>query len=303
VTDIPLPGGASRFDYQSLDPATGRLYVAHMGAGQLVVFDTKTQSVAGTVAGLPSVTGVLAVADLGRVYAAVAGDHQVAAIDARSLKVVARAGRIRFPDGLDYAPDARRVFVSDEAGGGEAVIDAATNTVAATIDLGGEAGNTQYDPGSGCILVAVQTRDQLVALDPVAARVYGRLDLGSGCRGPHGFALDPRARLAFVSCEDNARLLVVDLGAGQVTATFPLGWRPDVLAFDPGWRRLYVASESGTVSGFDERGVTLRPAGEVTMPHAHSVAVDPATHLVYFPLENVGGRPVLRIMAPAPPGA
>jgi hypothetical protein len=35
------------------------------------------------------------------------------------------------------------------------------------------------------------------------------------------------------------------------------------------------------------------------MPHAHSVAVDPATHLVYFPLENVGGQPVLRIMAPA----
>ena len=26
------------------------------------------------------------------------------------------------------------------------------------------------------------------------------------------------------------------------------------------------------------------------------VAVDPATHRVYFPLENVGGRPVLRVM-------
>jgi hypothetical protein len=31
-------------------------------------------------------------------------------------------------------------------------------------------------------------------------------------------------------------------------------------------------------------------------PNAHSVAVDPATHRVYFPLENLQGHPVLRIM-------
>ena len=31
---------------------------------------------------------------------------------------------------------------------------------------------------------------------------------------------------------------------------------------------------------------------------AHTVAVDPTTHRVYFPLANVGGRPVLRVMAP-----
>jgi hypothetical protein len=31
-------------------------------------------------------------------------------------------------------------------------------------------------------------------------------------------------------------------------------------------------------------------------PNAHTVAVDPVTHRVYFPLENVGGHPVLRVM-------
>jgi hypothetical protein len=33
-------------------------------------------------------------------------------------------------------------------------------------------------------------------------------------------------------------------------------------------------------------------------PNAHTVAVDPATHRVYFPLENLGGRAVLRVMKP-----
>jgi len=32
--------------------------------------------------------------------------------------------------------------------------------------------------------------------------------------------------------------------------------------------------------------------------NAHVVAVDPATHRVYFPLANAGGRPVVRVMQP-----
>jgi hypothetical protein len=35
-----------------------------------------------------------------------------------------------------------------------------------------------------------------------------------------------------------------------------------------------------------------------SMPHAHTVSVDPETHLVYFPLHDVDGHPVPRIMRP-----
>ena len=38
VAEIPLLGPAVRFDYQSFD---GRLYVAHMNADHLVVFDAQ----------------------------------------------------------------------------------------------------------------------------------------------------------------------------------------------------------------------------------------------------------------------
>lgn len=301
VADVPMPGSASRFDYQSVEPTTGRLYIAHMGAGQLIVFDTATHRVVGTVDSLPTVTGVLAVPELQRVFAAAAGSHDVAVIDARSLQVVARVGEIGFPDGLAYAPQAKQVFVSDESGGGELVIDATTNKAVTTIDIEGEAGNTHYDPGSGCILVAVQTANQLVAIDPTMDRVIGRFDLDRGCQTPHGFLIDAPRRLAFVTCEDTAKLLVVDLTTMQVTATEAVGDGPDVLAFDPGWRRLYVASESGVVSVFDAWGAGLQPVGEYRAPHAHSIAVDPTTHRVYLPIENVDGKPVLRIMAPRPP--
>jgi DNA-binding beta-propeller fold protein YncE len=301
VADAPLPGSASRFDYQSLDPTTGQLFIAHMGADQIVVFDTKTQQVIGTVDGVKTPTGVLIVPALGRLFVAATGNHDVAVIDARSLRVIAHVSRIGFPDGLAYAPPAQRVFVSDESGGGELVIDATTNTAVTTIDIGGEAGNTQYDIGSGCILVAVQNRDQLVAIDPRTDRLVGRYDLSPACRTPHGFLIDAPRRLAFISCEDNAKLLVVDLTTMRVTGTYPVGDSPDVLAFDPGWQRLYVASESGVITGFDERNGGLQPIGAYQAPHAHSVAVDPRTHRVYLPLENIDGKPVLRILAPSPP--
>jgi YVTN family beta-propeller protein len=300
VTDIPIPGSASRFDYQSFDETMGRLYIAHMGADQVVVFDTSTQQIIATVGDVQTPTGVLAVPELGRVFVAAAGSHDVAVIDAERLDVIAHTGQIGFPDGLDYAPTVKQVFVSDESGGGELVIDATTNKVVTTIDIGGEAGNTHYDPGSGCILVAVQSQNQLAVIDPTTDRLVGRYDLDADCQTPHGFLIDASRRRAFVTCEDNARLLVLDLQTMQVTATHPVGDGPDVLAFDPNWRRLYVASESGVVSVFDEEKQGLTPVGEYAAPHAHSVSVDPATHQIYLPLENVEGTPVLRILEPVP---
>ncbi|HTT67513.1 MAG TPA: YncE family protein [Gemmatimonadales bacterium] len=300
VADVPLPGPAVRFDDQSLDLRSDRLYIAHMGADQIVVFNVKSRRVEGTIDGVPGVTGVWAVPDLGRVYASVSRLHHVAVIDARSLRVVARVGDVGFPDGIAYAPDQGKVYVSDAAGGGELVIDARASRVAGTIPLGGEAGNTVYDPGSRCILVAAQTRNQLWVIDPAGDRVLGRFDLQGGAR-PHGMVIDAARRLAFVANEGDATLLTVNLRNMKVVGQASVGQGPDVLALDPGWGRLYVASEIGTVAVFSEAGGGLVREGEIHIPNAHSVAVDPRTHLVYLPLENVGGRPLLRIMAGTPP--
>ncbi|HZT42479.1 MAG TPA: YncE family protein [Chthonomonadaceae bacterium] len=298
VADVSLPGGTTRFDYQSFDPQTGRLYLSHMGDGHLVVFDTKTNRVVANLPGFPSVTGVLFVPELKRVYASAAGSHEVVAVDAGSLKILARISGAQFPDGLAYAPDEGKVFVSDESGGADLVIDAYTNKRLARIPLGGEAGNTHYDPMSHRIFVAVQTRNEMAAIDPKTDRIVARYAL-PGSDFPHGFTIDSPHRLMFVSCEGNAKLLVVDMRSMKVTATFSVGKDPDVLAFDPSLKRLYVSSESGTVSVFEEKGAALVPLGNIFAPNAHTVSVDSRTHRVYLPLKNVGGRPVLRILEPS----
>src|SRR5689334_22380285 len=135
VADVPLPGSAVRFDYQSLDKSGGRLYIAHMNANQLVVFDMRNRTVISNLDGFPSVHGVWAVPELGRVYASTTGEHTVTVVEMATLKIIARIGPIKYPDGIAYAPEAKRVFVSDEHGDADAVIDTNKNSLVTTIPL------------------------------------------------------------------------------------------------------------------------------------------------------------------------
>jgi DNA-binding beta-propeller fold protein YncE len=295
VADVPLPGPAVRFDYQSLNPADGRLYIAHMNADQLVVFDTKKREVVANLDGFHRIHGVLAVPELGAVFASVTGDHEVNVVEQTRLKTTATVGPIKYPDALAYAPTVQRVFVSDEHGNADAVIDATNNTLVTSIPLGGDAGNTVYDSVADRIYVAVHGKNELVTIDPLRARITARTPL-TWLDDPHGIALDVEDRLAFVAGQTNNKLVVVDLNSMQSGPPLSVGRDPDVLAFDAVAKRLYVAAESGQIKIFQEANRSLEQIGQLDLPHGHTVAVDSKTHLVYFPLENLGGKPVLRIM-------
>jgi len=299
VADVPLPGNATRWDYASLDAKRHHLFLAHLGDSAVVVFDTAQRKVIATIPDVSHVHGVLYVPQRDRVYASATGTNEVVAIDARTFKIVARMPGGDYPDGMAYAPGVHKLYVSDEHGGTDTVIDVVNNKRIATIPLGGEVGNTQFDPVSRHIFVNAQTRDQLVEIDPATDKVVARINL-PGAKGNHGLYIDAPARLAFVACEGNDKLLVLDLASRKTVASFDVAKDPDVLAFDPtlGW--LYVAGESGQVSVFKVRGQTVSALGTARLgPNAHVVAADSVTHEAFFPLKPAHGKPMLRITRPS----
>jgi YVTN family beta-propeller protein len=298
VADIPLPGGDSRFDYQSIDPDRHLLFITHLGADSVIVFDLQSQRITKDIADVHKPHGVLAVPELNKAYASEAHRNDVVVIDEDALRVVKRVKTGRYPDGIAYDPVNRKLFVSDEAGKTVTVIDAHSDEAIRDIGMGGEVGNTQYDPVSRLIYSADQTNNRLVAIDPRNDTVAGSYPL-PGCRGAHGFYVEPATHYALVTCEDNHAFLALDLDARRVVATDSVGGAPDVLAFDHGRHRLYVASESGVVSVFDVQRNAVRKTGERFLGgNAHTVSVDQQTHRIYLPLRNVDGRPVLRVMEP-----
>lgn len=298
VRDIPLPGHATRWDYQSFDASRQQLAIAHLGDSTVVVVDPAAGKVTGTVSGIRDVHGVLLVPEQKRLYATATGSNQLVVIDAQTLQVIARAPTGRYPDGLAYAPDVQKIYVSDARGQSETVIDARTNQRIATIPLGGSVGNTQYDSGTQHIFVNVQGRRELVEIDPATDKIVQRNAL-QGAEGNHGLLIDAKRRLAFIACEGNDRLLVFDLKTAAVVATFPIAGEPDVLAFDNSKGLLYVAGEGGTVTLFSVTDDGVRPAGELQIGmNAHTIAVNPDSHEVYLPLNRPDGKAVLRVMKP-----
>src|SRR5215470_15083708 len=261
LADVPLSGGTTRFDYQSFDSNSGRLYIAHLGSDLMTVFDVNKQTVVGDVKDLKRVHGVLAVPELHRVYASATGTNELAVIDDQSLSIIARVPAGDYPDGIAYASRVNKIYVSDLHGKTDTVIDAKTNQRVTTIALGGGAGNSQYDSGADRIFVTVDAREELVEIDPNMDQIVARYPL-TGCKGSHGLLIDSEHRLAFAACEDNSKLVVFDLQTKRATATLSVGSDPDVLAFDAALQRLYVSAESGIITIFDERDRSLQKVGE-----------------------------------------
>jgi len=296
VTDVPLTGRTTRFDYQSIDVSKRRLYIAHMGSDMITVFDVDSLKVIKDITDVPNVHGVIAVPELQRVFASATGKNKVAVIDESSLQIITNVAVGKYPDGLAYAPNVKRVFVSDEHGKTVSVVDAVNNTLLKKIEIGGEVGNTHYDSISGMIYSADQSNNQLVAIDPQQMKIVKRYDL-PGCSGAHGFYIDEQTHYALITGEDNSSFIVLDLTTGEIIEKEKVGREPDVLAFDKQKHLLFVASESGTVSVFSVEKGNIRKTGETFFySGAHTVCIDPKTHLVFFPLQNVDGKPVLRVM-------
>lgn len=296
IADVPLGGHATRLDYESLDQAKHLLFIAHLGDNEVIVFDIHAKRVVKRIANVSHVHGVLAIPALGRVYASATGTNEVVAIDETTFEIKARIPGGTYPDGLAYAPGVQKVYVSDEHGGTDTVIDAKTNTRVATVQVGGTIGNTQYDESSQHIFISAQSENALVEVDPKTDSVLRRIPV-PGAKENHGLLIDPASRLAFVACQGNDRLIALDLATGKAIGDFPVARDPDVLAFDQERHTLYVAGESGEVSQFKLANGALTKSGESHLAvNAHVVAVDPSSHEVYFPLMDVGGKTVLRIM-------
>jgi DNA-binding beta-propeller fold protein YncE len=289
---VTLPGDNSRFDYASLDAGRGRLFIAHLGASEVVEVDVRAQRAVRTIGGLPGVHGVLVIPDKHRVYATATDANRMVILDEDTGAQLGSG-----PTGDD--PGRNEVWTTNESGGSETILNADTAAVRATVPLGGEVGNVYYDQTTRLMLVDVQSDNVLAVVDPTTLAVVRRVAL-PGCDHDHGLAIDSVHRLAFVACDGNATLLTVDLTSWQVVDHVQVGQGPDVLAFDPAAQRLYVAAESGWLSILTETDRHLTVTGSSHLADgAHVVAVDPSTHRSYYPVASGSdGRPVLLLYDP-----
>lgn len=278
------------------------------------MIDLKTNKLVKAIPDVPGVEGVEYAPDLNKVYTSDWWENKVGVIDLGQMKVVKKIPTEAKPDGSAYAEPFHKVYVSDERGKAEAVIDATDDRVIKTLHFESETGMPQYDPVAKRVYLNLQDQNIFAVIDPATDAVVGRYPVRR-CEGNHGMTLDPEHRRAFLVCEGNDLMTVFDLAKHQPIGFLPIPSGGDVIKFDPGLGRIYVACYSGDRSGATRLRRTGRGgAGAISViqqddpdhyrkledfpiqKKVHSLAVDVNTHRVYAPEQEENGRPVSRMV-------
>jgi DNA-binding beta-propeller fold protein YncE len=294
--DLPGPPG-KRFDYLTIDYKHGYLLSAHLGAGLLYVIDLNTNKLVKAIPDVPGIEGVEYAPDVNKIYTSNWLENKIGVIDVDKMQVVKKLPTEAKPDGSTYAEPFHKLYVSDERGRAVAVVDVREDKIINTIHFASETGMPQSDPVARKVYVNLQDQNLFAVIDPSTDKVVGRYPLGD-CKGNHGMALDPENHRAFLQCEGNNMMTVFDLDAHKPIAHLPTAAGGDVVKFDPGLKRIYVACASGAISVFQEDDANHFHKLEdfPVQKKVHSLAVDVKTHRVYTPEEQEDGRPVSRMI-------
>ena len=294
--DLPGPPG-KRFDYLTIDADAHYLISAHLAADQTYVIDLATNKVVATITDTPGAEGVEYVAELKKFYTSNARDNTIGVVDFKQMKVIKKLKTEAKPDGSTYAAPFHKLYVSDERGKAEAIVDVTKDEILKTLHFDSETGMPQYDPVARKVYVNLQDQNIFAVIDPATDQVIGRYPVGK-CEGNHGMALDPEHHRAFLSCEGNELMTVFDLDKHAAIAFLKMPGGPDVIKFDPGLGRIYVACYSGAMAVFHQDDPdNYRKLEDFRVQHAvHTVAVDLKTHRLYTPEQEEDGKPVARML-------
>jgi YVTN family beta-propeller protein len=298
VAAIELPGPpGKRFDYLTIDSDDDWLLSAHLAAGLLYVIDMKTNKVVGTVKDVPGVEGVEYVPDKRKVYTSDWHENKVGVVDLKKMEVVKRIPVGDKPDGSVFAAAFGKLYVSNERGKTLSAINVERDEVVNTLHFDSETGMPQFDPSDRLLWVNLQDLNLIAVIDPANDRVLGRYPVGD-CKGNHGMALDQAHRRAFLVCEGNDQMTAFDIDAHKAVASVKIPAGGDVVKYDAGLGRIYVACYSGAIAVIqqDDADHYRKLEDFKVQPKVHSLAVDPRTHRVYAPEQEENGKPAAKMI-------
>jgi YVTN family beta-propeller protein len=181
------------------------------------------------------------------------------------------------------------------------LIDPKTRAVVSTIPLGGKPEFAVFDAQTGLMYQNLRDLNAVAAVD-VAARSVKQLAQLPGCDAPSGMSLDGAQRRLFIVCAGNAMLAVFDLNARRVSSLIPIGGGPDSVAFDADSRRIYTTGKAGVLTVIQQDTAdTYRVLDSIKLHYgAHTLVVDPATHLIYVAYASLLVPPRIAVFAPQP---
>src|SRR5206468_9072658 len=201
------------------------------------------------------------------------------------------------PNGSTYAAPLLKVYVSKHLVKAVAVVDVDKDEIVTTIGFPCETGMLQYDSSARKVYVNLRNTNEIADINPATDTLLGKYPV-DGCQFNHGMAVDSEHHRAFILCSGNRTFTVFGLDTHKSIAHLPMPAGADVVKFDPGLGRIYVACSSGFISVFQAQDAEhYRKLEDFPVEKmVHSLAVDSTTHRVYAPEQQENGQPVARMI-------
>ena len=291
--------GDGEFDYLSVDPGTGHVFVSR--GSHVMAVDGATGKVLGDVLNLMGTHGAQIVPKHDAGYTTNGRDSTVTVFD---LKTFATTTNIQTHtgglDGFSYDDFTDRVFTGNHSRpqGSATAIDPKNNTMIGSVTLDGTPEGAVSD-GKGTMFINLEDKNAIQLFDPKTLKA-GAVWPIAPCEGPTGLGIDRANNRLFIGCSKIS--VVVDSKTGKVVAQFPVGQGVDALGWDASQKLIYVPAGDGTVTVVhqDSPDKYTVVAAVQTMRGARTIVVDDVRHRAYVFTPEYGPAPTPAAGTPPP---
>lgn len=276
-------GGDGKWDYLAINPATGKLYVAH--GTQVNILDKETGAATGTIDSTHGVHGIAFAPRYGKGFTSNGKANNVTVFDISSNAVTAHVATGENPDAIMYDAFADRIFVCNGKGKSMTVINPADNEVVATIALNGKP-ETAVTDGKGSLFVNIEDKNEIVVINTARMTVEKHWPLGKG-EAPSGLAIDKKNGRLFAGC-DNKLMVIVDLENGRVIQDVAIGDGCDGVMYDADRKLVFSSNGEGTLMVIDAAHSDHYSVKQIlqTQKGAKTLTLDEKTGIVYLPVAD-----------------
>lgn len=281
---VTLKSAKPDWDYVTLDPARGYLFIGRRGEG-VVVYNVKTKKVVKTLDRSDDANAVALVPEFDRGYST-NGDGSSTVFQLSTLKTI---DRIKLggddADSAFYEPVTKQLAFTLGDAKKIVFVDAKTAKVAGELAMESKKLDGTVPDGQGNLFMALRDRNAVVKIDVANRKVLEEWKTAP-CEQPTGLDYDAKEKRIFVGCRGAKPVLaVMDAESGKVISTAEIGRGNDGVIYDPETRKIYTSNGvDANLVIYDQVDANTYKLAEAatTRPYARTMALDPKTKKVYL---------------------
>jgi YVTN family beta-propeller protein len=274
---VDLPGDPG---FNQVAIANGQVVISRPGNNTIEIFSPVKRRVIARISQINDPRGIAVDDVANRVYVALAGSNRVAVIDSHSWQVEKLVPVEHRPEKLLWVPESKTLYATSQLDRTLSVVDTARATETNVIELNALPQDVLYDAARHMLLVSLQDRSEVAAIDR-SGQIVERFKLSAS--EPTGLALDQARRRLYVAVRYAVVALNADTGAELFRIAAPGG--TSTLILDPGGNLLYAAAGDGSVLAIDLNH-NLIDHELPTSVKGYGLAYDPTRKMLFMP----GGR-------------